>query len=73
MDIYRKPTDSFNYLSYRSCHPRHTRENIALSLAKRIVRVVSNDRESRLDELKENLLSRGHPLKSINHAFSKVF
>ena len=34
--IYYKPTNSFNYFTYSSCHPSHTNNNIALSLAKRI-------------------------------------
>lgn len=74
MDIYHKPTDAYNYLNYQSCHPSHTRDNIALSLAKRIVQVVSvsADRDRRLDELKCNLESRGHPSKTINFAFSKI-
>ena len=33
-DIYYKPTNSFNYLTYSSCHPSHTKNNITLSLAK---------------------------------------
>ena len=73
MDIYHKPTDSFNFLNYQSCHPRHTRDNIALSLAKRIIRIVNKDREARLTELKEHLLLREHPNSVINYAFSKVF
>ena len=39
-DIYYKPTSSFNYLTYSSCHPSHTKNNIALSLAKRIIKTV---------------------------------
>ena len=31
-DIYHKPTHSFSYLHNKSCHPRHTRDNMALSL-----------------------------------------
>lgn len=73
MDIYRKPTDSCNFLNYHSCHPKHTRDNIALSLAKRIVRIVSLDRDTRLEELKEHLFLCGHPEKTINYAFSKVY
>lgn len=73
LDIYKKPTDSFNYLHFSSCHPLHTRKNIALSLAKRIIRISSHNRDIRLDELRDNLLSRGHPLKNILGAFSKVF
>ena len=50
--IYYKPTDPFNYLTYTSCHPPHTKNNISLSLAKRIVSIVTNNRENRLKELK---------------------
>ena len=70
MDLYRKPTDSCNYLNYRSSHPPHTRNNIGFSLAKRIVRIVSKDRSKRLRELKEHLLMSDFPLSSINNAFS---
>ena len=73
MDIYRKPTDSCNYLNYHSCHPKHTRDNIGLSLAKRIVRIVSLDRDKRLNELRSQLLDRDYPRSSIDYAFSKVF
>ena len=73
MDIYKKPTDSYNYLNYHSSHPKHTRDNIALSLAKRIVRIVSGDREKRLDELKQHLIMRDYPVSVINRSFLKVF
>ena len=73
LDVFRKPTDSHNYLHFDSCHPLHTRCNIALSLAKRIVRITSTNRNARLDELIKNLLSRGHHKKNILEAFSKVF
>ena len=73
LDIYRKPTDSFNYLAYTSCHPSHTKDNIALSLAKRIIRISTEDPHTRLDELKHNLMLRGHPEQKIIQAFSKVY
>ena len=63
LNLYHKPTDSYNYLNYTSAHPQHTKDNIALSLAKRIVRIVSDNREEPLDALKKHL----------NYAFSKVF
>ena len=72
-DIYHKETDSFNYLDYTSCHPKHTKDNIALSLASRIIRIVSVNRDQRLEELKQHLERRGHPTNSINFAFSKLF
>ena len=33
-DVYNKPRYSFSYLHYKSCHPPHTKNNIALSLAR---------------------------------------
>ena len=33
-DVYYKPTNYSNYLTYSSCHPSHTKNSIALSLAK---------------------------------------
>ena len=47
-DIQYKPTNSFNHLTHKSCHPPHTKNNLSLSLAKRIVSIVANNRENRL-------------------------
>ena len=52
-DIYYKSTNSFNYLTYSSCHPSHNKNNIALSLAKRIINIVIDNREKRLSEHKK--------------------
>ena len=41
--IQCKPANSFNYLTYTSCHPPHTKSNISLSLAKRVVSIVTNN------------------------------
>ena len=72
-DMYYKPTNSFSFLKYSSCHPKHTRNNIALSLGRRIVKIVSHERDIRLGELKEHLLQRNYPEPVINSAFSKLF
>ena len=53
-DIHYKPTNSFNYLTYTTCYPPHTKNNISLSLAKRIISLVTNNKENRLNELKEH-------------------
>ena len=50
--IYYIPTNSFNYLTYTSCHPSHTKNNISLPLAKGIVSIVTNNRENQSKELK---------------------
>ena len=72
-DIYYKPTNSFNYLTYSSCHPSHTKNNIALSLAKRIINIVTDNREKRLSELKKHLIERNYPPQIIDYTFTKCF
>ena len=52
-DIYYKPTNSFNYLTYSSCHPSHTKNYLALSLARRIINTVTDNRKKRLSKLKK--------------------
>ena len=46
---------------------------MSLSLAKRIVSIVTNDRENRLKELKEHLLDRKHPQHITDYSFTKIF
>ena len=53
-DVYHQPTNSFSYLHFKSCHPPHTKNNIALSLARRFVWIVTENTNNRLQELKEN-------------------
>ena len=72
-DIYHKPTNSFSYLKYNSCDPSHTKNNILLSLARRIIRIVTDNRNYSLEELRQNLLKRNHPDKIINYSFTKTF
>ena len=72
-DIYHKPTNSFSYLKYDSCHPSHTNNNISLSLARRIIRIVTDNRDYRLEELRQNLLKRNHLEKIVNYSFTKSF
>ena len=72
-DIYYKPTNSFNYLTYSSCHPSHTTSNIELSLANRIINIVTNNREKRLSKLKKHLIERNQPPEVIDYTFTKCF
>ena len=62
-EIHDKSTNSFNYLTYSSCHPIHAMNNIALSLAKRIRNIVTYNRETRLSELKITILKEITSLK----------
>ena len=52
-DIFYKPTNSHDYLDYRSHHPVHTKNKIVYGLAKKIVEFVSNyeTEEIRMKEL----------------------
>ena len=50
-DIYYKPTNSFYYLTNSSCHPSHTKNNISLFLAKRIINIVTDNRETQKNTL----------------------
>ena len=52
---------------------RTQKNNIALSLARRIVRIVTDNTNNRLQELKGHLLKRKHPEKIINYSFTKLF
>ena len=72
-DIYGKPTNSFNYLTHANCHSPHTKNIILLSLAKRVVIIVTNNRENRLKELKEHLFDRKHQQHIIHCSFKKIF
>ena len=72
-DVYHKPTNSFSYLHYKSCHPPHTKNNIALSLARRVVRIVTDYTNNRFRELKGHLLKRKHAEKIIENFFTKLF
>ena len=62
-----------SYLKYNSCHTSHTKNNISLSLARCIIRIVSDNCDYRLEELRQNLLKRNHPEKIINYSFTKSF
>ena len=72
-DIHYKPSNSFNYLTYRSCHPPHANNDISLSLATRIVSIVTNNRENQLKKLKEHLLDRRRQQHIIDYSFTKIF
>ena len=73
-DIYYKPTDTKQYLTYKSCHPKHTKNNIPYNLARRICSIVSEEsnREKRLCELKAYLLQRGYPINVIRNGITKA-
>ena len=74
VDLFRKPTDRNQYLLTSSCHPGHVTSNIPYSLALRIVRICTNpdNRDIRLKELKELLLSRDYKASVVNTAIERA-
>ena len=62
-DIFHKDTDTFNYVPYKSNHPKHTKNNIPYCLARRICGIVSEDntRTLRLGQMASRLAAKGYP------------
>ena len=60
-------------LQFKSCHPSHTKSNIALSLARRIVQIVTDNTNNRLQELEGHLLKRKHLEKITDYSFTRLF
>lgn len=67
-DLYCKPTDTHQYLDFRSCHPSHTKRNIPFNLARRICTIITDKtlRSKRLEELKIFLQRQRYPKNLIN-------
>ncbi|XP_062610424.1 uncharacterized protein LOC134272191 [Saccostrea cucullata] len=73
-DLYCKPTDTHQYLDFRSCHPSHTKRNIPFNLARRICTIITDEtlRCRRLEELKIYLRRQNYPLDLINIGIEKA-
>lgn len=73
-DIFHKSTDTKQYLHFKSCHPRSTKNNIPYILARRICTIVTkpNLRRQRLQEMQIDLQKRGYPLKLIQQGIEKA-
>lgn len=73
-DIFYKETDTHQYLNFNSCHPKHTKQNIPYSLARRICCIVSKQdvRKRRLIELQQYLEKQNYPRKIIMKGIEKA-
>ena len=71
--FYSKPTDTFNYLHWSSCHPQHTKLSIPYSLAIRLVRVCSSEATltRRLNDLKHHLKNAVSPTNTFKLPLTK--
>ena len=74
-DLYTKPTDSHNYLSYHSAHPRHCRDGIPYSQFLRLKRICSTQETftHQCREMSKNFIRADYPPQVIRSAFDKVY
>ena len=72
-DIYYNPTDSKQYLLYKSCHSKHTRNSIPYNLARRLIMITleENTLLGRLEEVKTFLLKQKYPQALIDDRIVK--
>ena len=72
---YTKPTDRKLYLRYDLCHPGHQKSGIAYSQALRLKRICSQriHLDQELENLKSNLVKRGHPIRQVNIQIRKTY
>ena len=72
--LYTKPTDSHQYLDYRSCHPRNQKDNIPFSQALRIRKICSRieDYEFYSERLKKYFLAKHYPSSLLDNAIEKA-
>ena len=73
-DLYTKPTDKFQYLNFKSCHPFHQKSNLPYALALRIRRICSNINDFRKHciTLTQHLRKRGYKLGLIKDGIRKA-
>jgi hypothetical protein len=72
-DIYSEPTDTYNYLNFKSCYPKHTKLNIPFNLASKIISIVRSEtlQEKRLSKLTKRLKNQNYPDEIITYGISK--
>jgi len=73
-DLYTKPTDTHQYLSPESCHPKHCTTSIPYSQSLRLRRICSKveDFTLRSNQLRTQLLARGYKEHLIDQQIQKA-
>ena len=73
-DLHTKQTDKHQFLSPKSCHPKHCSRGIPFSQALRIKRICSteNTKNARLGQLRKHLVVRGYNNNIIDSAFERA-
>ena len=72
--LYVKPTDICSLLHKQSFHPETRKQSVIYSQALRYRRIITNNEtlETKLEQLKINLIKRGYSIQEINQQFQKV-
>ena len=73
-DLYTKPTDKHQFLSYTSCHPRGCKQGIPYAQALRLRRICSTNAafEKRASELSKFLVARGYQKRFVREQIRKA-
>ena len=73
-DLYQKPTDSQQYVHFKSCHPWHTKRNIPFNLARRYCTIIEKDlsKNEKLKSLKSVLIKQGYPSRLVDSGIQKA-
>ena len=73
-DLFTKKTDTFNFLHYDSCHPRHSTNSIPYSQFLRIRRICTEEDDFKRHCLQRasHFLRRGYPKELLVKAFAKA-
>ena len=73
-DLYFKPTDCHQYLSFSSCHPYHVKKGIIFGQALRVKRICSSteDFEKHMTSMKTWFLERDYPTDLIDEQMCRA-
>ena len=72
--LYKKPTDTSNYLHFRSSHPKHLKENLPYSQALRLKRICSEETEyhKNCTKMRDNFIKRGYNKSLVTQQIEKA-
>ena len=72
--LYTKPTDTHNYLHYKSAHPKHLKNSLPYSQALRLRRICTNERELKIhcEKMENNFIRRGYHKRILHEQINKA-
>ena len=72
--LYMKPTDTHNYLHFKSYHPKHLNESLPYSQALRLRRICSDNNElsKHNHKLKQQFIARGYSQTLVDNQIKKA-